>query len=229
MLVFTHLVLYFAAYSFLGWLWEFLLNIVAFKRLRWHGFLTLPLMPIYGCSALGILLVVQPYIHNPFLVFVAAAAIVTVIEYVTSWTLEKLFHVRLWDYTDWPFNIQGRIGVFSSLGFGMFGLFLLYVLHPFIVSFVATMHSGVAFVLAWILFGLTLLDFFNSISSLVRISIDVKALSVSLDDIQKRIDRAVADMRRRRRHVRLTVSRWYQYNVRHLRSAFPGARTTPKK
>lgn len=229
MLVFTHLVLYFAVYSLLGWLWEFLLNIVVYRRLRWHGFLTLPLMPIYGYSALAILLVVQPYVHNPFLVFITGAFVVTVIEYVTSLGLEKLFHVRLWDYSDWPFNLHGRIGLFSSMMFGMFGLFLLYVLHPFVVSLVAALQPNVVFVAAWIIFSLTLLDFINSVSSLVRISLDAKAFAVSLDDIQNRLDGIVDELRRHRRRLRLVVSRWDRFNLRHLRNAFPGARTTPKK
>ena len=31
------------------------------------------------------------------------------LEYITSWGIEKLFHMRLWDYSNKPFNINGRV------------------------------------------------------------------------------------------------------------------------
>ncbi|WP_431734208.1 putative ABC transporter permease [Lactococcus garvieae] len=41
--------------------------------------------------------------------------IVTIIEYITSFLLEKLFHMELWDYSNIPLNIEGRVDVFVSL------------------------------------------------------------------------------------------------------------------
>ncbi len=229
MLTFTTLVIFFTAYSFVGWIWE--LVFIYMTERWWHlrAFLTLPLLPIYGASALGIILVVEPYIHNPFLVFVAAAAIVTVVEFMVSFALDKLFRVRLWDYSTWPFNLNGRISMFSSLGFGFLGLFLLYVLHPFFKSVVLGTSPTVIVVVGWILFVLLVIDFINSFSSLLRVRIENIKLQGTLDDIQSHIDAKIKTFRGNNRKLRTALEKWHRFNIRRTRKAFPNARTLRKK
>lgn len=53
-----------------------------------------------------------------------------VLEYVTSWGLEKLFHAYWWDYSDVPLNINGRVCFPASVGFGVAGLLVIYVIAP---------------------------------------------------------------------------------------------------
>jgi uncharacterized membrane protein len=133
---------FFIAYSFAGWLWEFLFNLVAYRRFHWRGFMTLPLLPIYGVSALAVLYVVRPLAHDPFVIFFGSVVAVTVIEFVTGFFLKKLFRVRLWDYTDWPLNIHGYVSVPSSVGFGALALLLLYEVHPFLALLIGTVPCG---------------------------------------------------------------------------------------
>ena len=54
-----------------------------------------------------------------------------ILEFTTSWVLEKLFHAVWWDYSNLPFNLQGRISLFTSLGFGFAGLLVVYKIAPF--------------------------------------------------------------------------------------------------
>jgi uncharacterized membrane protein len=54
-----------------------------------------------------------------------------VLEYVTSWALEKLFHAYWWDYSRMPLNINGRVCFPCSVGFGCAGLLVVYVIAPF--------------------------------------------------------------------------------------------------
>ena len=223
-------ILWFIMYAFGGWLWE--LVFVRVFRGKWHlsGYLTLPLLPIYGFSALGIILLVQPYVHNPVAVFLAAGAIVTLIEYVTSFVLEKIFHLKLWDYSDWPINARGRVSLFSSLGFGFMGLVLVYVLHPWVVEAVAILPNTLAIVLAYILLILFLLDYANSTISLARLRmVGSKMISGSLDDLQQYIESQIIDLREKRQKIRLAIDGWYRYNIRRLRRAYPGARTVVTK
>ena len=202
-------------------------NLVVLRRLRWHGFLTLPLLPIYGFSALGIVLLVTPYIHNPFFVFVAAVVVVSVIEYLTSVVLQYVFRVRLWDYTDWPYDLQGRISLFSSLGFGALGLMVAYVLQPALELVTSGFARTSLTIVMLIVFGLVLIDFINSTASLARLRVDLTRLPGSLDDIQEHLAQRIHDLSASNKRARAAFIRWQRYNMRQLRRAFP--RITPMR
>jgi len=53
-----------------------------------------------------------------------------ILEYPTSYILEKLFHARWWDYSDLPLNINGRTCVITSLGFGIGAIIIMNYLIP---------------------------------------------------------------------------------------------------
>lgn len=126
----------FMIYSFMGWVYETLFCTI--KEGRWmnRGFLYGPGCPIYGVGAVTISVLMhfiagwlgEPPVWEVFLIAFLGSA---VLEYTTSWLLEKLFHAAWWDYSDWPFNIHGRICLFASLGFGVGGLLTVYVIAPF--------------------------------------------------------------------------------------------------
>ena len=59
-------------------------------------------------------------------VFLASATGSAVLEYSTSWVLEKLFHARWWDYSNIPLNLNGRICLPFALCFGTVGCLLYY-------------------------------------------------------------------------------------------------------
>lgn len=54
-----------------------------------------------------------------------------VLEYGTSWAFEKLFHAYWWDYSSMPLNINGRVCFPYSVGFGVAGLIVVYLLHHY--------------------------------------------------------------------------------------------------
>lgn len=56
----------------------------------------------------------------------------SVLEYITSWAMEKLFHAKWWDYSNRKFNINGRVCLRNSLLFGVMALALMYLVHPFV-------------------------------------------------------------------------------------------------
>lgn len=51
-------------------------------------------------------------------------------ELVTGVTMNKLFHMRWWDYSQNPLNFHGYICVPASIGWGCAAIFLMRVLHP---------------------------------------------------------------------------------------------------
>ncbi len=131
---FCEYVLLFFLYSFAGWLWESIVcSLYDHGRLINRGFLNGPYCPIYGWGALcGILLLRS--IDSPVFLFLCAGVSTCTLEYLTSYAMEKLFHARWWDYSDKPFNLNGRIYLNGFLAFGMATVLLIKWINPFMVS-----------------------------------------------------------------------------------------------
>ena len=105
----SQVILLFFIYSFIGWLWETVYCSLKAKKFVYRGFLVGPYCPIYGFGVLSVLYFVEPFENNLLVLYVGSAVLVTILEYVTSYGLEKLFHASWWDYHDVPFNLNGRV------------------------------------------------------------------------------------------------------------------------
>ena len=129
MLMLEYLFLWFLFYSFAGWVYESILVSVSERRLVNRGFLNGPICPIYGCGAV-LAIVLLHDLHNLFAVFLISSIGACMLEYVTSWGMEKLFHARWWDYSHRRFNIQGRICLLGAIVFGLLGVLITDVIQP---------------------------------------------------------------------------------------------------
>jgi len=133
---FLQLVFFFLLYCFIGWIIESTYVSVVNKKFVNRGFMRGPVIPIYGCGAMLMLLVAQPVIKYPVAVFFAGLISCTILEYVTGYLMEKIFKVRYWDYSDLRFNINGYVCLGTSLSWGALTLFLNYILHKPVEYFV---------------------------------------------------------------------------------------------
>ena len=120
----------FTIYSICGWLYETVCeSIFAGEFILNEGFLRhLPLCPIYGVGAfiaLGVMEKIGSLTRMQ--VFAGGTVITTVVEYIAALILESLLNRRLWDYTPWILDFQGRISLISSLIFGLGCLFALWL------------------------------------------------------------------------------------------------------
>lgn len=127
---FQSLVIYFTAYSFIGWLIETIYCSIPARKFVYRGFLMGPVCPIYGFGALSVLLVLSPFSNRPLLVFFLGLVITSALEYFVSVLLEKLFKKSWWDYSARKFNINGRICLLTSLAWGVLSVVLVYAIHP---------------------------------------------------------------------------------------------------
>ena len=125
----TQWILFFFIYSFIGWIWESCY--VSVRKRRWvnRGFLHGPMLPIYGSGALVILISTIGVRENPWLIFLFGMLAATVLEYITGAVMEKMFHVRYWDYSRQKLNLNGYICVSSSLCWGVFSVLLVRAVH----------------------------------------------------------------------------------------------------
>ena len=137
----------FIVYSFFGWLWESVYCTINEKRWADRGFLLGPICPIYGSCVIVLTLIfnlAQAYFPSgipmwmTFLVCFFGSAIA---EFGTSYVLEKRFHMRWWDYSDMPLNIDGRICLPVSIAFGIAGVLIV----SFLLPQVALFHEKIPF------------------------------------------------------------------------------------
>lgn len=105
-------------YSCLGWIMETPLVSIQSQKFINRGFYLGPYCPIYGTGAL-LLLFLKNYQNDPFIVFILAILICSLVEYITSYLMEQIYKVRWWDYSNRFFNIKGRICLFNSICFGL--------------------------------------------------------------------------------------------------------------
>ena len=133
----AELFLYFLAYSMFGWAFESICCLAIAKKPVSRGFLIGPWCPIYGLGGIVLWAFVDDLTLPPVLMWSAMVIICTVLEYLSSVILEKLFKIRWWDYSDMPFNLNGRVCLWASLLFGVIGWFVLFVLRPWFAGILA--------------------------------------------------------------------------------------------
>ena len=183
--------IYFYLYSFGGWFFESCYCSLRPKKWINRGFLRGPFCPIYGVGALTILICLLPFRSmtdndyvNELLIFVVGMIVCDIVEYFTSFVMEKAFNARWWDYSQQPFNLHGRICLTHTLYWGTASCLFLYVLHPLIdVYFVNQVNSESRVLIVYIISTVFLIDVINTvITALGLMSYFVKFKELS-DDI----------------------------------------------
>ena len=101
--------LWFVIYSAAGWLYEATIcSQIKYHKFINRGYLRGPWIPIYGAGAVLNYWLIG-WIGNVPAIFVAAMFTSGVVEYITSYAMERMFHKRWWDYTRYRYNLNGRI------------------------------------------------------------------------------------------------------------------------
>lgn len=121
----------FLIYSFLGWCLEVIYAAAGRKKFVNRGFLNGILCPVYGFSMVFMLVFMDSLKGNWFYLFLGCTIIGTVTELLTGLALEKIFHLRLWNYSEKRFQAGGYICVTASLVWGLLGLIVVDFINPF--------------------------------------------------------------------------------------------------
>ncbi len=90
-----------------------------------------PFIPVYGGGACFLTIILYKlYKLNDTLIFVISAVVGAGFEYVCSWLQETLFGTVSWDYSNTPFNLNGRTNLMYALIWGFLGLIWVRYLYP---------------------------------------------------------------------------------------------------
>lgn len=131
----------FFVYAFLGYLCEVVYCSISQRKLVNRGYLYMPICPIYGCGAVIILLSMLPIANMWYLVLILGILLTSGLEYLTSYVMELIFHMRWWDYSKRKFNINGRVCLRNSLMFGALVMLVVYGLHPLLYKLMNMMGT----------------------------------------------------------------------------------------
>lgn len=151
-------VVLFMLYSFLGWLMEVMLQLFRHHRFVNRGFLIGPICPIYGYGSLSLIILLTRYRYNPILLFLFSIIICSLLEYMTSYFMEKIFKIRWWDYRDKKFNLNGRICLETMIPFGILGTLIVYILNPIFVNMISIININVLKIISIILLIIYIID-----------------------------------------------------------------------
>ncbi len=180
----------FIIYSVFGWLMEVTLVSIRNKKLTPRGFLIGPWCPIYGWGGILIYLLLEKYHNDPIALFVMSFLIGSIVEYFTSYIMEKLFHARWWDYSDHKYNINGRISLETSLGFGALGTIAVYFVNPLIINLLNKIPSHIFLIMNIVIAILFITD---SIVSLKLVSSIKNAKFQKFKDSTQKVDELVKE------------------------------------
>ncbi len=200
----TQWILFFFIYSFIGWVWESCY--VSVRKHRWvnRGFLHGPMLPIYGSGALVILISTIGVRENPWLIFLFGMLAATVLEYITGAVMEKMFHVRYWDYSGQKLNLNGYVCVSSSLCWGVFSVLLVRAVHipveRAVLNIPLFITDGAALVLT-VIMSVDLTQSFNEAMDLKQVLVQLEESKEQIGKMQEKLrcasEAILADYKRR--------------------------------
>lgn len=189
--VFTYFMLFFI-YAILGWIIETTLVSIEKRKFVNRGFLIGPYCPIYGFGGLAITILLKNYTKDPIVLFLMAVIICGILEYFTSYIMEKIFKARWWDYSAKKYNINGRICLETVVPFGILGCLVMYVLNPITFKYLNMLSNSMLNIISAICFTIFITDnivSYNVISSFTKTvkTINVGKIKDNTEEITKKV------------------------------------------
>ena len=135
-----------------------------------RGFLNGPYCPIYGVGVVIVILLVFPLRKNMLLLYVASVVLTSVLELVTGFALEKIFHYRWWNYSDVPFNIDGYVCLKFSLMWGIACIIVVDVIHPLVDDFVRWIPHFIGKILLGIMIVMMAIDLVATVETVLKLN-----------------------------------------------------------
>ena len=188
---FFHIVTYFVIYSFLGWGLESIVRTICERKIINTGFLIGPFCPIYGFGAIIMILFLDRFKNNIFLLFFISVIVLTLWEYIVGVLLEKFFSTKYWDYSNHKFNYKGRICLMNSIAWGILGLLFINYIHPFIIQILSYVEFIYVAIVASIIAFILLID---AIISVIKVK-NIKSTLDKIEEINEQIKQKLLELK----------------------------------
>ena len=162
-------ILYFLLFSFIGWILETCFSFYALGHFTKRGFLYGPLCPIYGWGALILIMFFSTYKKHNLKLYIYAALIFSIFEYIVSFGMEALFSLKWWDYTGEFMNLNGRISIFYSFAWGIIAILVINFIYPFFKKKINILLSKIPYKVQFITINILICVFLaDTVLSFIR-------------------------------------------------------------
>lgn len=176
-IIFSKIINVFFIFSFIGWVCEVLYVGIFFEHKYINrGFLFGPLCPIYGFGGL-IMLCIPSYFQDSILkLFITGFVSCSILEYISSYILEKIFNTTWWDYSnkkikiksiEIPLHINGRVCLQNSILFGLMTVGVIKFIHPLLTKLLTSIPEKLLIIIAFTLSFIFVMDLVYSVYRLV--------------------------------------------------------------
>lgn len=128
-----------------------------------------PFIPVYGGGACFLTAALYKlYKLNDTLVFVISAFVGASFEYFCSWLQEQMFGTVSWDYSDTPFNLDGRTNLMYALIWGFLGLVWVRYLYPWTAKLIEKIPKRAGAIITTFLIVFMAFNGFMSVTATAR-------------------------------------------------------------
>ena len=181
--------LIFLIFSVLGWVTETLLYLIRDGKAVKRGFLFGPLCPIYGFAALICNFLIYGILDNVVYIALAGFLLTGVLEYLTHFTMEKLFHAMWWDYSDRKFNVNGRIYLKGLLFFAAGSVLIVKVFLPLLYDLFTLVPEKLIYSISFALYTVLICDLATTFADLKDTIRTLKNFQhTAVTELQKGVD-----------------------------------------
>ncbi len=117
-----------------------------------QGLIYGPFNILYGFGAVALSYFLYRFRnHSDWVSYLGGFVIGTVLEYICSWGQEFTLGVRAWDYSNLPFNINGRVCLYYSLMWGLLGVLWIKRIYPLLSFLVLRIPDKIGKILTWVI------------------------------------------------------------------------------
>lgn len=177
----------FYIFSFFGWIYESTFVSIRDHKLINRGVLNGPLLPLYGTGATLVYILLRPFEPHPSLLYIFGMAVATIAEYIVALLLEKITHAKWWDYSNEPYNFQGRVALIPSLFWGFLSIFLFDFLEPSVIKIINLIPERTGIYLLTAAIILTLADLSYTIFTTINFRKQLETLYNFRNEIENQL------------------------------------------
>lgn len=138
------------------------------KYERTPGILNTPFCILYGIGTVVLSLIINKITNNFVLLFSLSFISLTILEYITFILLNKIYNLKLWDYSDMKFNINGKVCLSFSIIWGLLGAVYIKYIFPILNNFFNIAKGNMLYFFILLLIEIVIVDFCYSSYILIQ-------------------------------------------------------------
>lgn len=182
----------FFIFSAIGWAIECTYRSLGEKKIINSGFLYGPMCPIYGTGCLVFELILvplsQPIEKRVIPVLLLGMVLADIVEYATSYIMEKLFNARWWDYSNNFLNLHGRICFKHTCYWAIFAFVYVYLIAPVYQYVLSFIPQNVRTIAVFVILAVLAVDLTLTVKAAADISKLMKKLKAFRATVSEKAD-----------------------------------------